>query len=103
MIPLVLLPGLLNDADLWRDQIAALTDIAQCQVANITRGETLDQLARSVLAEAPSAFALAGFSLGEIGRTGDPSPRSGARHAARAPRHLHPGQLAGSRSHAARP
>ena len=64
MIPLVLLPGLLNDADLWRDQIAALTDIAQCQVANITRGETLDQLARSVLAEAPSAFALAGFSLG---------------------------------------
>jgi len=31
-IPLLLLPGLLNDAELWRDQIADLADIADCHV-----------------------------------------------------------------------
>ena len=61
---LVLIPGLLNDADLWRDQIAALSDVATCRVADITRGETLRALAEGVLADAPPAFALAGFSLG---------------------------------------
>ena len=32
MIQLILLPGLLNDADLWRDQAADLADIADCVV-----------------------------------------------------------------------
>lgn len=64
MIPLVLLPGLLNDADLFRDQIAALSDIAECRVGDLTRGGTLEDLAKSVLAAAPKTFALAGFSLG---------------------------------------
>lgn len=62
--PLVLIPGLLNDAELWRDQIADLSDIAACQVADITRGSTLEELARSVLNLSPPSFALAGFSLG---------------------------------------
>ena len=61
---LVLVPGLLNDADLWRDQIAALSDVARCRVADITRGETMEALVGSVLAAAPPVFALAGFSLG---------------------------------------
>lgn len=61
---LILLPGLLNDAELWRDQIAALSDVALCRVADLTRGETLEALAESVLAEAPPSFALAGFSFG---------------------------------------
>ncbi|MCJ2097320.1 alpha/beta fold hydrolase [Methylobacterium sp. E-046] len=64
MIPLVLLPGLLNDADLWRDQIAALDDIAQAHVGDITCGNDLGTIADQVLAEAPQRFALAGFSLG---------------------------------------
>jgi pimeloyl-ACP methyl ester carboxylesterase len=64
MIPLVLLPGLLNDTDLFRDQVAALADIAACTVADLTRGETLEDLADAVLADAPATFALAGFSLG---------------------------------------
>lgn len=63
-LDLVLIPGLLNDADLWRDQLAALADVARCKVADITRGETLLALAEGVLAEAPPLFALAGFSLG---------------------------------------
>jgi pimeloyl-ACP methyl ester carboxylesterase len=62
--PLILIPGLLNDAELWRDQIAALADIAECLVADITQGESLEALAQSVLAQAPPRFALAGFSLG---------------------------------------
>lgn len=62
--PLILIPGLLNDAELWRDQIAALADIADCRVADITQGESLEALAQSVLAQAPPRFALAGFSLG---------------------------------------
>jgi pimeloyl-ACP methyl ester carboxylesterase len=35
-----------------------------CQVADITRGETLGELARSVLAQAAPRFSLVGFSLG---------------------------------------
>lgn len=64
MIPLVLLPGLLNDSDLFRDQIGALSDIAACTVGDLTRHETLEDLADAVLAGAPDRFALAGFSLG---------------------------------------
>jgi len=62
--PLVPLPGLLNDGDLWTDQIAALSGTVTCQVGVITRGETLPEIARSVLDAAPRTFALAGFSLG---------------------------------------
>lgn len=62
--PLVLLPGLLNDGDLWADQIAALSGAVTCQVGVITRDETLAEVAASVLAAAPPVFALAGFSLG---------------------------------------
>ena len=61
---LILIPGLLNDADLWRDTISELSDIATCHVADITQGETLGELARSVLAEAAPRFSLVGFSLG---------------------------------------
>jgi pimeloyl-ACP methyl ester carboxylesterase len=64
MIDLVLLPGLLNDADLWRDQVDALSGLARCRVGDLTRGETLGTLADQVLAEAPDTFALAGFSFG---------------------------------------
>ena len=64
MPQLILLPGLLNDAELWRDQIAGLAGIADCYVPDLTRGETLEALAGQVLAEASPRFALAGFSFG---------------------------------------
>lgn len=63
-IPLLLLPGLLNDAELWRAQIADLSDIAACIVGDQTRGETMQAVVEDVLAQAPARFALAGFSLG---------------------------------------
>jgi pimeloyl-ACP methyl ester carboxylesterase len=61
---LILIPGLLNDADLCADQVLGLSGIATCQVADITKGTTLRGLAEGVLANAPERFALAGFSLG---------------------------------------
>ncbi|WP_314105355.1 alpha/beta hydrolase [uncultured Stenotrophomonas sp.] len=63
-IPLLLLPGLLNDAELWSAQSAALSDIADCTVGDQTRGETMQAVVDDVLAQAPEHFALAGFSLG---------------------------------------
>lgn len=63
-IPLLLLPGLLNDATLWRAQIDALADIADCQVGDLTAHDNLRATAAAVLARAPPRFALAGFSLG---------------------------------------
>lgn len=61
---LMLLPGLLNDAELWRDQIAGLSDLADIAVADLTRLEGIACLAASVLAAAAPTFALAGFSFG---------------------------------------
>ena len=61
---LILLPGLLNDAELWRDQIAGLFDVARCWVPDLTQGETIHALATSVLEQAEPTFALAGFSMG---------------------------------------
>ncbi len=61
---LLLLPGLLNDAELWRDQISGLADVARCHVADLTRGESLRELAEQVLETAEPTFALAGFSMG---------------------------------------
>lgn len=63
-LPLLLLPGLLNDADLWQAQIQDLSDITTCQVADLTGHDELDALVLAVLDAAPPRFALAGFSLG---------------------------------------
>ncbi|MEE2868630.1 MAG: alpha/beta hydrolase [Pseudomonadota bacterium] len=63
---IVLIPGLLNDADLWRDQITGLADVSRPRVADITRGSSLGALAEMVLATSEDRFALAGFSLGGI-------------------------------------
>ena len=63
-IPLVLLPGLLCDAALWQHQIKYLDSMADCQVADTTRHETMEAIAKTVLASAPPQFALAGLSMG---------------------------------------
>lgn len=66
MARLVLVPGLLNDAALWHDQIGPLSEVCEPVVADITRGETLAELAQAVLDAGGESFALAGFSLGGI-------------------------------------
>lgn len=62
--PLVLLPGLLNDAELWRHQIDTLADVADISVGNLDHDDSLAGLAKRVLAAAPGRFALAGLSMG---------------------------------------
>lgn len=62
--PLVLCPGVLNDAGLWRYQIDSLTDMADCTVADLGCADSMGALADAVLAMAPPRFALAGLSMG---------------------------------------
>lgn len=64
--PLVLLPGLMCDARLFLPQIAALSGEFPVQVMPLTRDETVEDMARTVLAAAPESFALAGLSMGGI-------------------------------------
>ncbi len=62
--PLLLLPGLLCDARLWRHQIEALDDIAEPVVADLTLDCEFDAMARRALAAMPARFAVAALSMG---------------------------------------
>lgn len=61
---LILLPGLLNDAELWRDQISGLADLARPWVPDLSPYATIREMAKHVLETAEPTFALAGFSMG---------------------------------------
>ena len=63
-IALALCPGLLLDGRLWRHQIAALSDVADCVVPEFTTQDSTGAMAREVLAKMPRQFALAGLSMG---------------------------------------
>jgi len=62
-VPLVLLPALLCDADLYRAQIEALGDVADIRVI-VASESSLARSAQVVLAQAPPRFALGGTSAG---------------------------------------
>ena len=62
--PLVLLPGFLCDAALWRHQAETLTDVAEPIVADLTGFGDPVVAARTLLADLPPKFALAGLSMG---------------------------------------
>ena len=62
--PLVFLPGLLCDGRLWRDQAAALADIAEPTIADLTLDDSVGAMAARALAGAPPRFALAALSMG---------------------------------------
>ncbi len=61
---LVLVPGLLCDTELWRKQIDALSDVADCVVADVSRHPSIEAMAHRILAEIDGSFALAGLSMG---------------------------------------
>lgn len=61
---LVLLPGLLTTARLFREQIEGLSDVARSVVPELWHHEDVGAMAEAVLATAPDRFALAGFSMG---------------------------------------
>lgn len=62
--PLILLPGLLCDRALWEAQLAALGDVAEMTVGDLTQADSVGGMADAVLRAAPSRFALAGLSMG---------------------------------------
>lgn len=62
--PLILVPGLLCDAALWRHQARHLADIADIRIAETRRDDTIAGMAQRLLAGAPDRFALAGLSMG---------------------------------------
>ncbi len=63
--PLVLIPGLLQTEDFWREQVARLSDVAQCILpTSHFRMDSFTDMARLILAEAPDRFALCGLSMG---------------------------------------
>jgi pimeloyl-ACP methyl ester carboxylesterase len=63
-VPLLLLPGLLCDARVWRDQAQGLVDMADTVVPDLTLDDSIAAMAARVLAAAPERFALAGLSMG---------------------------------------
>ena len=62
--PLVFLPGLLCDAELWQQQADALSDIADPLIADFSKDDNIADMASRLLAVAPPRFALAGLSMG---------------------------------------
>ncbi|MEH6547869.1 MAG: hypothetical protein V7701_15640, partial [Sneathiella sp.] len=61
---LILVPGLLCTADLWRDQIAAIENQYTIMVADHHSDDAMPAIAARLLASAPPTFALAGLSMG---------------------------------------
>jgi len=61
---LILCPGVLCDAALWRAQLDGLADIAEIKVADCTLDDSIAAMARRLLDQAPDRFALAGLSMG---------------------------------------
>lgn len=60
----VLCPGLLNDLRIFAPQLAALDGRIVAQVADVASHDSLGDLAAAILAQAPTRFALIGFSMG---------------------------------------
>lgn len=63
-IPLVLVPGLNCSARVYAPQLPALWQFGPVQVADHRRGNSMAEIAGTILAHAPPRFALAGFSMG---------------------------------------
>ena len=61
---LVFIPGFTCSAALWKPQIAALSDRFDCRVADHMRSDSMQGIARDILAAAPQEFALCGLSMG---------------------------------------
>jgi len=65
MTPLLLLPGMMCDARLFAPQINALSASRAIHVAPMP-GDTVAEIAATILANAPPRFAVAGLSMGGI-------------------------------------
>lgn len=64
VLPLVFLPAMGCDGQLWARQILDLGDVSRPELGDLTLDDTLEAMAARVLAHAPPRFAVAGVSLG---------------------------------------
>jgi pimeloyl-ACP methyl ester carboxylesterase len=62
--PLLLLPGLACDGDVWQDQVRVLSQITAVTVADYGASDSLAKMAQVALLGAPDRFAVAGHSMG---------------------------------------
>jgi pimeloyl-ACP methyl ester carboxylesterase len=62
--PILFVPGLLCSAEMFEVQAAALWPLGPTTVASTLEGDTVQQVAGSILENAPPRFALAGISMG---------------------------------------
>ena len=63
-VPLLLVPGLTCTARLFAPQVMALWPYAPITIPDHRQDDHIDAIARRILADAPSRFALAGLSMG---------------------------------------
>lgn len=63
-LPIVLVPGLLASPRLYAEQIPELWRLGPVTVASHALDDSMDAIARRILATAPARFALAGLSMG---------------------------------------
>ena len=64
MLPTVLVPGLLCTAEVFAPQVSTLWPHGPVHVASTLDGSTMAEMGRTILAEAPPRFRLAGISMG---------------------------------------
>lgn len=62
--PLLFVPGLLCNEELWRHQIENLDDVADTSVADLNQDDSISGMAARTLENAPDTFALAALSMG---------------------------------------
>ncbi len=64
LVPLMLLPAMGCDGQLWARQIMDLADLAHPEFGDLSQDDTLEAMAARVLRDAPPRIAVAGVSLG---------------------------------------
>lgn len=64
--PLILLPGMMCDGRLFKEQLGPLSTHVPLHLAPVNSQESIPMLAREILEHAPPRFSLAGLSMGGI-------------------------------------
>lgn len=62
--PLLFLPGLACDADVWQDQVRAFSKFTTVRVADYGLSDSIEKMARVAIDGAPERFVVAGHSMG---------------------------------------
>ena len=63
-LPLLLVPGLMCDHTVWEPLYPHISDMPTCTVVDHGPADSLEQMARQLLQDAPPQFLLAGHSMG---------------------------------------